>query len=876
MAELPASPSFGELLAGYRRAARFTRAGLARQAGVSDRSIRYLEAGEHRPYADTIDRLATALGLSAHERTTLERAGRPAVEPLDVTARPDRAADLARRAPDTAATSPHNLPARLTSFIGREREQAEVDGLLRAARLVTLTGPGGVGKTRLVLEVAAGNVGAYPDGVWLVELGGVSDARLVPEAVAGVVVQHEQGRREALAWLADALRSRKLLLVLDNCEHLAAACAELIDHLLRACPDVQILATSRETLGVVGEHIVRVPPLRVPADATSLVQLRHEPAVRLFVARAEAASSRFRLTEENAAAVAEICRRLDGLPLAIELAAGRTAALTAGEIATRLDDRFRLLTAGGRTRPERHQTLRAVVTWSYELASEPCRRLFARLAPFAGGWTLEAAEQVCADPNGDIASDDVLAYLGHLIDQSLVHTEEEAGETRYRLLETLRAYAAERLEEYGETEAVRRRHAEHHLALAEAAEMGLRGPEQARWAARLAREYDNIQAALRWTTESVEAILAHRLVGALWAYWHTRPRGFEGSHWYERVLAMDPDLVPPAVRARALSGAGGQAMLEGQLALAEQRCQESLTLFQQALGESNEQAHSLVQTGLLAAIRGEFDTARTRFQDALATFRRLGIRRGEAWTLGFLGQAALSAGAYERAGTLLGASGQIMREIGDAFGLATTLVKTGELAFRQGQLAEAQASFEESVAQFRAGGLPLGPPTLLHNLACVLRERGEAGRAKVLFMDGLELYRDRGDDAGVARCLLGLSELALDAGELRLAARLLGAADRLPRGVPRGLLGGWTWTAERRPYEQQVEATRAMLGETTFEVAFAEGRALTPEQALAEVRHERATDRDRHVSPPVAASVAGETASTLLDLPSRLARRSLG
>jgi non-specific serine/threonine protein kinase len=867
---------------------------LARRSEVTSRSILYLENGAHQPYADTIHRLASALALSESDRQRLERAGgRP-----DRLARgtPDnrRSASTADAAPSGAATPSHNLPARLTSFIGREREHVELGALLDSARLVTLTGPGGIGKTRLALEVAASRLGTYPDGIWMVELAGISDDRLVPEAVASVLVKQEQGRRAALTWLTDALRSRRLLLVLDNCEHLIEACAELAEHLLQACPGVQILATSREGLGIAGDQVWQVPPLRVPEGQPSLARLRDEPAVQLFVERARAASARFQLSDETAGSVVEICRRLDGLPLAIELAASRTGLLMAREIAARLDDRFRLLAAGSRTAPARHQTLRAVVDWSYELASAPARLIFERLSVFAGGFTLEAAEAVAgirswvlgdgervhesSPPDSQhptpMTPVETLDLLGQLVSQSLVHAEDGSDGTRYRLLETLRAYAGERLAARGETAAVQRRHAEYYLSLARAADLGLRGPEQARWAARLAREYDNLQAALRWSTTRGESVLAHRLVAALGPYWYSRPRGVEGAHWSEQVLALGSESVPPAARAKVLMSASGQAVLEGNIVLARQRCQESLALYE-TLGDSLDHAQALLRAGLLAAIGRELETARTQFQESLAMFRRLGARRGGGWTLGFLGQGALFAGNYERAATLLGDSAQILREIGDYFGLAVSLFKAGDVACCQGNLGEARAHYEESLVQSRAAGMPLATPTLLHNLACVLRKQQERGRAAALFHAGLEVYRDRGDEAGVACCLLGLADVALDVDEPRLTALLLGAAERLPRGRPLGMLGGWLWAGQGRPPEAQVAAAQDALGAAAFEAAFAEGQALAPELAAEEALQALGLreEQDSPSSTPEACA-SGGLAGTVLDLRTRRARRS--
>lgn len=405
---------------------------------------------------------------------------------------------------------PNNLPRELTSFVGREREVAEVKRLLGMTRLLTLTGSGGVGKTRLVLRVASDLVGAFPDGVWLVELAGLGDPTLVPQATASALGVREQPGRSLLDTLIDVMRPRTCLLVLDNCEHLVAACATLANGLLRTCPGLTLLATSREPLGIAGESVWRVPPLTLPdgsgddALADSPSTLARYEAIRLFEERARAALPAFSLTNQNAPAVVQICRRLDGIPLAIELAAARSRGLAPEQLSTRLNDRFRLLTGGSRTALARHQTLRALVDWSYELLSEPERVLLQRLSVFAGGWTLDAAEVVCA--GDDLETGDVLELLLQLVDRSLVLAEDtDAGRTpgvRYRLLETLRQYGAEKLYEAGDEDVMRGRHLSWCLGLAEVAGPSLRSRGTTDQDRRLDVEHDNLRAALGWSLMS--------------------------------------------------------------------------------------------------------------------------------------------------------------------------------------------------------------------------------------------------------------------------------------------------------------------------------------------------------------------------------------
>ena len=411
----------------------------------------------------------------------------------------------------------HNLPTSLSSFVGRERELADVQARLAGARLLTLTGVGGCGKTRLALEVARAVLDRYADGVWLVELAELANAALVPQTVAAVFNLREMVGQPITTALATILRGRSLLLVIDNCEHLIDGCAQLVDALLCACPELRVLATSREALGITGEIGWRVPSLPVPdpQQLPPFSELQQNPAVRLFVERAAAVQPQFGLTERNAAAVAQVCQHLDGLPLALELAAARIEALTVDQLAARLDQRFRLLTGGNRTALPRQQTLHATLDWSYDLLSEPEPRLFNRLSVFAGGWTLEAAEAVCAGEGSE--PEDVLDLLLRLVRKSLVIAEESGeGAARYRLLETLRQYAHERLMAAGETETVRRRHASYYLMLVDDGEPSM---WEQMWLRRWLTELDNLRATMRWLNESNAVEDAVRLGGRLWPMW---------------------------------------------------------------------------------------------------------------------------------------------------------------------------------------------------------------------------------------------------------------------------------------------------------------------------------------------------------------------
>jgi predicted ATPase/class 3 adenylate cyclase len=530
----------------------------------------------------------------------------------------------------------HNLPATLTGLIGREQELGEILALLGTERLVTLTGTGGVGKTRLALAAAAEVVDHYRDGVWLVELAGLADASLVAGAVAQALGLREEPGRPLLATLSDHLQDQRLLLVLDNCEHLVMACADLASALVRRCPTLSILATSREGLEVAGEHRYRVPSLPVP-DLASLPPpewLASTAAVALFVARARERRPDFALGAQNARAVARVCVRLDGIPLAIELAAARVGSLAVEGIAARLDDCFRLLTGGSRDALPRQRTLRATLDWSYDLLDKGEQQLLDRLSVLgAGGCTLDGVETVCG---GDgIAVLEVLDLLGGLVNKSLVQAEEAGGEVRYGLLETVRQYGLEHLAASGGAASVRDRHLGWFLALAEQAEPRLSGPDQGQWLARLEAEHDNLRAALGWARERGAAEEGLRLAGALWRFWEIHGDWGEGRDWLEGALAGGGHGVP-AARARALHGAGILAFRQGDAGRAVARLEEALDLYRE-LGDTCAIAASLGNLGLVAYRQGEYGRAVARLEEALDLLRELDDMPGIAASLVNLG-----------------------------------------------------------------------------------------------------------------------------------------------------------------------------------------------------------------------------------------------
>jgi predicted ATPase/class 3 adenylate cyclase len=681
---------------------------------------------------------------------------------------------------------PNNLPRQLTSFIGREREIAEVKRLLSTRALLMLTGSGGCGKTRLALRVAEDLIGTYADGVWLVELAALADPELVLHSVASTLSLREVRGRALLAALLDYLRARELLLVLDNCEHLVTACAELAEALMRSCPRLGILATSREPLGVPGETVWPVTSLSLPErrQVPSVEQLMQYEAIRLFTERATAIQPAFRLTPANAAVVAAVCRRLDGIPLAIELAAARLRALSVDQIAARLDERFSLLTGGGRTALPRTQTLRGTLDWSYDLLSHKEQALLRRLAVFAGGWTLEAAEAVCT--GAGVEQPDILDLLTQLVFKSLVLMDAEEGPVRYRLLETVRQYGRDRLDESGETANARTRHLNWYLHLVEKAERELVGADQSVWLDRLEVEHDNLRAALEWSKGATsDGDAGVRLAGALWQFWNVHGHFSEGRGWLEAVLSHSPNASATA-RAKALAGAG-----------------------------------------FLVYRQGDYDGSTRLCTESLALFRELSDRSGIGQALYVLGMAAEGQGNYEHAKALLMESLALGRQVGDKRRMAISLNSIGEVARCQDDYAAASVSYEESLALYREVGDKRGVAIALGNLGHVALHQRDYERAGICFKEALGLVRQLVYRLGMAEYLAGLGGVAAAEGRHMRAARLLGAARELL-----GLLGALLEPPDRAEYERSLAIARAGLNDAAFAEAWAEGAAMALDQAV--------------------------------------------
>ena len=732
-----------------------------------------------------------------------------------------RAVEPAPRSPEPPR---HNLPLELSSFVGREKELAEVKRLLGDARLLTLTGPGGCGKTRLALVLALEVVKDFEDGVWWTGLASLSDPDLVPQELASTLGVREAPGRTLTELLTEHLQTKRLLLILDNCEHLVGACASVVDTLLRACPNLKILATSREALGVAGEMAWIVPSLGIPDPERPLpiAELVRYEAIGLFVERARFVAPRFELSAENATSGAELCRRLDGMPLAIELAAARAGVLSVEQIASRLEDSFKLLASRSRTTDPRQQTLRATIDWSYDLLSEDERILFRRVSVFAGGFTLAAAEVVCADVG--LEHDDVLEVLSRLVEKSLVVMRERNGEARYHLLEMIRHYGREKLEESGETQALRRSHADYFLAVAEEAEPNLTGAEQGAWLGLLETELDNLRAAIGWSVRAGEPEMGLRLAGALLWFCYLSGRYSEGREWFEEVLAKS-GASPAPLRAKALYGMGDLLFLQCEYDKGRALLQESAALYRE-LGDKRGLASVLRESGCVEREQGRYAQARALHEEAMALWRELGDEAGIADTLVYLGMVAWLEGDHERAEALGGEALTTSRRLGQTHGVIWSLIVLGAEARNRGDYERGTKLLQESLALSR-DRYAEGVAVSLNQLGIGAHHRGEHERATVLLKESLLLHRDVGDRWRVASVLEGLAEAASAMGDHERAARMFGVAEALRKEI-----GAPLPPCERADYEQAIAAARAGLTEEDLAAAWSEGRAMTYEQAV--------------------------------------------
>jgi predicted ATPase/class 3 adenylate cyclase len=688
--------------------------------------------------------------------------------------------------PRTLDASPGNLPRQLTSFVGREDEIAEAVRLLDRARLLTLTGAGGTGKTRLAVQVADRLRPGYRDGAFFVDLAAVTDPALVPAAVARALRVPEVAGRPVVDALADHLRDRRLLLVLDNFEQVVAA-GPVVEDLLGAAAGLRVLVTSRVTLAVRGEQELMVPPLALPdpAQTADLESLGRSEAVRLFVERAQAVRPGFRLTSDNAPAVADIVARLDGLPLAIELAATRVKLLTPAQLLPRLRQRLSLLTTGARTLPDRQRTLRGAVAWSHDLLSAPERRLFDRLSVFSGGWSLEAAEAV-ADP-AELGLD-TLDGLTSLVDQSLVISAETAGQPRFSMLETIREFGRERLEATGELAGARGRHAGWFLELAVAAGPELTGPDQGEWLDRCDLEHANLRAALDWAVEAGQTGRALAAATALWRFWQQRGHLAEGRRRLEDLLALPAARGRTLARAKALAAAGGIAWWQEDIAAASRHYDEALAI-ERELGDPAGIADALYNQAFVATAAGDFEGAARRFQESLELFRQAGDEAGAARADWMVVIRDLAAGRWDGPMARAEQVTATWRRAGARYDLGNGLVWLAVVYARAGRPDDAHAAMREALALFREADSPIGVASVLQGLTYLVR------------------WQDRHEDA------------------VRLAGAVETLRERLGGRTPLDFLAAFIGDPEAE--------SRAHLPRDRADRAFTDGRALSVDAAIA-------------------------------------------
>jgi len=851
--KLPEEISFGEWLRQHRRMLDLTQQELADRAGCARITLRRIEADALKPSKELALILLEKLGIPEMERPQWVQFAR------GLSGFPEKSIYPSTSHPNT------NLPTPLTSFIGREKEQAEIKNLIARNRLVTLAGAGGIGKTRLSIQIASTLLNDFPDGTWLVELAPLSDPTLVPQVIVTTLDLSEQTGRPALRILTDFFRTKRALLILDNCEHLIAACAQVSNDLLTQCPNLWILATSREPLNVGGEFVWQLPTLSLPEkDKLSLTNLLLAfESIRLFVERAMTVRSDFGLTEQNAITIAQICQHLDGIPLAIELAAARMRSMTAEEIALHLDDRFNLLNQGSRAAKPHHQTLRAAIDWSYGLLAEDERVLFRRLSLFAGGWTLEAAELICTDEN--LEQDDIFAVLSHLVDKSLINVETKNGTSRFQMLETIREYAREKLSDSGENKIVHRSHLDFFTHWMEQVEPKLHGPEQISWLDQTETEYDNLRVALQWATNhDVETGL--RLAGSLGWFWFVRGYPSEGIEWlntlityhtprteaqvaalgrkamlssltgdFESVIKLTETVIQHhdignqgdiawALRGKAIFAGWSGKDAQSAIMWAEQAIALSKTA-----GNEWHQGMSLFTLGDVY-LHGAKDYAMAErvHEKSLKVLRGIGDKFGIAHVLLSLGFNYLRQGNYARAAELEAEALGLLRELGDKAGIGWTLANLYNLARFQADYESARFFAEERLTLWRHVGFGLQVAWAIYDLGRIDLLQNNLDMAASHFKESFLLFQEKGNLRDRILCLVGPAHLFLAQDKLEHAARLFAAFQNLSESNHID-----SEPYDRMDVERILMTLQANLEETRFARAWSEGKKMTLDEAIA-------------------------------------------
>ncbi len=791
------------------------------------------------------------------------------------------------------------IPTQLTRFIGREREIGDIIRLLATARLLTLTGPGGCGKTRLAAAVATQLKDGYEDGVAWVNLASISDNTLVSQVAARSLNVKEQPGQSVEETLVDHLGGRQILLILDNCEHLIGTCARLVGTLLSDCPDLRILTTSRESLALAGETVFLVPALSMPSPMelseidlpamgsdVGLESLSRYEAIALFLDRAAAIVPRFVLTPENARAIADICTTLDGMPLAIELAATKVTVLTAAQIAERLDNRFVLLRSDRRSvADQRHQTLRATIDWSYRLLTPQEQRLLQRLSVFAGGCTLAAAEAVCCA--ADEEKTRLLPLLSTLVTKSLIMSETvQRSEARFALLETIRQYAQDELEKAGKGLVVRHRHLRYFAQLAQETEPKIRGEYQKLWLNWLETENDNLRAALSWSLDSAQIEVGLRMACALFQFWTIRDYVQEGLVWLQRLLQRSEAGVPPLLRSNALARASTLAGRRGLVELEKEYSDEAANLAE-AAGDAGRRALAWARgtQAWVAHKMGDDEKALALGMDAIRLGRELDDRYNLGLSLSLISFVAMSLDRYDQAQSMLDEALPLLRQSGDTYRLAMGLNYYGDLARCRGQHAQSLAYYEECLALLRDIDAVRDQASVYHNLGHSLLHLGRDERARSLFEMSLATHQAQGNELGIVECLIGFAALAIRGNRPEAGLRLLASVATL--GGDRVIS---EWAATRSEYQFYVARARSDLSLSAIQAAQDAGKGMSVELAVSaaqdllreldgarEFKHrlEQLTSREREVAVLIAQGKSNDQIALELVVSKRTAEKHI-